>query len=101
MIFTALCKSERLEVVKEVKFHPKRMWRFDYCFPSLWIALEVEGGAWSNGRHTRGKGFLGDMDKYNEASRLGWIVLRTTPSKLLTMETIKLIKETAKAHGKS
>jgi hypothetical protein len=47
------------------------------------VALEVEGGAWSGGRHTRGAGFLGDMEKYNAAAILGWCVLRCTPQQLL------------------
>ena len=30
----------------------------------------------SNGRHTRGKGYLGDMEKYNSAQELGYQVYR-------------------------
>ena len=33
-----------VEIEKEFKFHPKRKWRFDYAFPFLMIAVEVDGG---------------------------------------------------------
>lgn len=64
--------------VQEHKFHPERKWRFDYCWPDFKIALELEGGAFSKGRHTNGKGFTEDIVKYNEAQRLGWSVFRAT-----------------------
>ena len=66
----------------ELRFHPHRKWRFDYAWVAEKIALEVEGGIWTQGRHTRGAGFLADMEKYNAAVLLGWRVLRTTPDKL-------------------
>ena len=53
-MFTAICKSDlKIEVVKEYLFHPTRKWRFDYAIPDHKIALEVEGGVWTGGRHTR------------------------------------------------
>lgn len=67
----------------EFKFHPTRKWRFDYAWPKLGkIAVEIEGGIWSRGRHTRGAGFLADMDKYNAAGKAGWRVFRFTPDQL-------------------
>ena len=92
--FTAICLSElRMEVVKEFQFHPTRRWRFDYAIPSHKIALEVEGGVFSKGRHTRGAGFIGDIEKYNEATRLGWRVVRTVPWELNTRKTVQLLRE--------
>ncbi len=93
-LFTTLCKSDlRVECVKEYRFHPVRRWRFDYAIPSHKIALEVEGGVWTGGRHTSPKGFLGDIEKYNAATLLGWRVFRTTPDALLTSATLKLIRQ--------
>ena len=64
----------------EFRFHPVRQWRFDFAWPEHRVALEVEGGVWNSGRHTRGSGFIGDCEKYNAAAVLGWRVLRVTSS---------------------
>jgi len=63
---------------REHKFHPTRKWRFDFAFPEKMLAVEIEGGVWTGGRHTRGKGFVSDMEKYNAAAALGWTVMRFT-----------------------
>ena len=55
-----------------------RRWKFDVAHPRLKIAVEVEGGIWTRGRHTRPAGFIADMEKYNKATELGWRVFRTT-----------------------
>lgn len=93
-MFTAICKSDiKVEVVKEHIFHPTRKWRFDYAIVEHKIALEVEGGVWIGGRHTRPQGFLGDVEKYNQAALLGWRVFRTTPSELCKQKTLNMLKE--------
>lgn len=63
---------------KEIRFHPSRRWRFDRAIPEKKIAVEVEGGIFSKGRHTRGSGYAKDCDKYNNAVALGWRVFRAT-----------------------
>ena len=62
--------------LKEYRFAPPRRWRFDMCWPDNMLAVEIEGGAWTQGRHTRGKGFIADMEKYNKATLMGWRLLR-------------------------
>jgi hypothetical protein len=80
--------------VAEHRFHASRRWRFDYAWPDngCKVALEIEGGAWTGGRHFRGKGALADMEKYNEAAIAGWIVIRRTPSDATNAECADLIK---------
>lgn len=60
----------------EYKFHPVRKWRLDFAWPSLRLAVEIEGAVWTGGRHTRGSGFLADIDKYNALASMGWRLLR-------------------------
>ncbi|HFG6965477.1 DUF559 domain-containing protein [Acinetobacter baumannii] len=66
----------KISFEKDYKFHPKRKWRADFLITGTKILVEVEGGIWSGGRHTRGKGYIGDMEKYNEAAMMGFTVLR-------------------------
>ena len=75
LLFSALSVPD---CVCEFQFAPPRRWRFDYAWPALWIALEFEGGVWTKGRHTRGKGYSNDCEKYSTAALLGWKVLRIT-----------------------
>lgn len=79
--------------VKEYIFHKQRKWRFDYAIPELKIAIEVEGGVWTQGRHVRPKGYIGDMEKYNQAVLYGWSLLRFIPDDALKTKTMNLIKE--------
>lgn len=60
----------------EYQFHSNRKWRADFLISNTKILVEVEGGIWSKGRHTRGSGYIGDMEKYNAAAILGFQVLR-------------------------
>lgn len=80
--------------VVEFMFHPTRKWRFDYAIPAAQVAIEVEGGAYTQGRHTRGRGFEADMEKYNTAEAMGWHVLRVTPDRLCAPKTIELVHRT-------
>jgi very-short-patch-repair endonuclease len=94
-LFTKICKAELgVEVIKEHKFYEGRKWRFDYAIPEFKIAIEIEGGVWTMGRHTRPQGFLKDMEKYNTATCMGWKLLRFTPDELLNTKTLNLIRET-------
>ena len=109
-MFTMLCKSQlQIDVQKEYVFHPTRKFRFDYAILDKKIAIEQEGGVFkkrkyvdkrtgelittTGGRHNSATGFLNDIEKYNAATLLGWRVFRVTPEKLLTSETLNLIKQ--------
>lgn len=76
----------------EHEFHDSRKWRLDYCWPEEGVALEVEGGAWTRGRHTRGQGFINDCEKYNEVALHGFVLIRVVPDDLLTEDTLDLIE---------
>ena len=55
---------------------PSRQWRLDFAWPDRKVAIEIEGGVWSRGRHVRPKGFIDDCEKYNAATLNGWRVYR-------------------------
>jgi very-short-patch-repair endonuclease len=81
-----------LNAVYEYRFHPVRKWRFDVAFPKQRVALEIEGAVWTQGRHTRGKGFSGDMEKYNTATQMGWQVYRCTWQDVESGQATELLK---------
>lgn len=97
-----------LKMEMEYKFHPDRKWRFDYAIPEYKIAIEVEGGVWKKttytdkdgkeltiqgGRHTTGKGYINDLEKYNTATAMGWAVFRVTPSQIKKYAVPQLIRD--------
>ncbi|CAM3470503.1 DUF559 domain-containing protein [Deinococcus saxicola] len=63
---------------REVQLVPGRNFASDFVWRAARVIFEVEGGTYSGGRHTRGKGFEQDAEKYNELTLLGWRVFRVT-----------------------
>lgn len=61
---------------REYTFAKPRRFRFDFAWTNYKVAVEIEGGTWVKGRHTTGKGFQNDCEKYNLAAVNGWIVIR-------------------------
>ena len=92
--FLALLAQAGLPVpIPEFRFHPTRKWRADYAWADAKLALEVEGGVWTRGRHLRGAGFLADIEKYNALACAGWRLLRVTPDQLATGRAVLMIAE--------
>ena len=75
--FLVWLRHEKLPTpLREHRFAAPRRWRFDFAWPDVLVAVEVEGGVWSQGRHQRAAGFVADCEKYESALRLGWRVYR-------------------------
>lgn len=88
------CKFANLPVPEpEHRFAPPRRWRFDWCWPEFQLALEVDGGVFVQGRHTRGAGVLKDHEKLNAAAIAGWRVLRVTPSQVRDGSALQLVEK--------
>ena len=68
-----------------------RLWRFDFAHLETKTAIEIEGGTWTAGRHTRGSGFVADAEKYNTAAIDGWTVFRL-PGPLVGVEWAERIR---------
>jgi len=56
----------------------KKSTRVDFACVEHRVAIEIEGGIFTNGRHTRGVGYTKDCEKYNWLVMRGWRVLRYT-----------------------
>jgi hypothetical protein len=82
--WTRLAPKDAPAPVAQYRFEPGRKWAFDRAWPSLnhMVAVELDGGVWTSGRHTRGQGFVNDCTKLNMATVRGWRVLRFTSTHL-------------------
>ena len=88
----------KIEFVKEFKFHKKRKWRIDYFLPELKTGIEIEGGVWIQGRHTRGQGYINDCEKYNQALLCDIRVLRY-PAVVILKSPLEIEKDLKKIMG--
>lgn len=68
-----------------------RLWRSDFTHRASRTLIEIEGGAWSGGRHTRGKGFEEDAEKYLRAWELGWSVLRLSAKQVTICGVARIV----------
>lgn len=76
-------RAFKIDFKTQYKFHDERKWRFDFAFPEHRLAVEVQGITGIN-YSKRGKAFVGghqspqgvknDLEKFDEAMRLGWRV---------------------------
>jgi hypothetical protein len=88
-----------------------RLWRFDFCFPDYWLAVEIEGLAVQRlhdkngpvlvvrGRHASITGIREDMLKYNTAALLGWTVLRFEQVAVRPRDAIEMTMRVLAARG--
>lgn len=98
MVFESHMSELGLGWQREYKFYHGRKWRSDYLVwdpkPFTRQALvEFEGGAWTRGRHVRGKGFIADLEKYNMASAIGLAIFRFTPQQVKSGEAKEFIRK--------
>lgn len=93
-IFNAVLDQHSLPLpVTEHRFDPSRRWRLDFAWPKFKVALEVQGGIWTRGRHTQGAALLNEWEKLNAAAMAGWRVLFVQPVDLNRATTIFMLKQ--------
>lgn len=93
MLMKILMDEAGFTTVPEHKFCETRKWRFDFAILDKKIGIEIEGGTFSRGRHTRPLGFRNDCEKYNMATALGWRVYRFPTDWVQDMTAINFLKE--------
>jgi len=64
--------------IREYPFASPRRFRADFAWPAEKVMVEIQGGIYSKGRHTRGGGFEADCEKRCLATYLGWRVFELT-----------------------
>lgn len=83
-------RAEKITFEREFRFHSTRKWRADFRIGK--VLVEVDGGLFINGRHSRGKGREADFCKLNEAVLLGYSVLQFSTGQVKRGEAIATIK---------
>jgi very-short-patch-repair endonuclease len=79
--------------VPEYPCVPDRKFRWDFAWPDHKVAVEVQGGIWTQGAHARGNGLLRDYEKANLASLHGWCVLYVAAEHIRTGRAIEWIRD--------
>lgn len=93
-VFLALCMARKIPAPEvEYRFHPERQWRFDFAWRDWKIALECQGGIFSNGGHVRGSKLIGEYEKLNAAAILGWRILYCTPQDISKGTVFAVLEE--------
>ena len=82
------------DFVRNVKFIPGRKFEADFFFPSLKLAIEVDGGLWmARGGHTSGGGAKRDRERDILAYLNGITTLRVATDHVKSGEAIEWVKE--------
>lgn len=88
------CRLVRLSMPdREVRLFPPRRWKYDLVWPEARLIVEVEGGHWIMGRHTRGAGFDADCEKYATAMLAGYRLLRVTRTHITSGQAVTWIEQ--------
>jgi hypothetical protein len=92
--FDRLCQAAGLPTpVPEYRFAVPRRWRFDWAWPGSRVALEVQGGLFTGGRHSRGPALRKEHEKLNRAAALGWRVCFVVPAQVDNGEAVLIIEQ--------
>ena len=78
---------------------PNRRFRFDYCYPTAKLAIEIQGQIWRKGGHTSGRGITRDAEKLNELTCIGWRCLHITPEQIASGEAKDWTERALRAAG--
>ena len=78
--------------VREHRFHAIRKWRLDFAWVEYKFAVEVQGGLYVNGGHSRGEGYEKDLEKYQFAMLDGWTVYCCSPRMIQSGDAVKTIE---------
>ena len=69
-----------------------RRFEFDFTLPDQRILVEIQGGTFSGGRHTRGYGYSADCEKLRLATFDDWKVLWYDSKSINTKEVQRLVE---------
>ena len=74
--FASLLDSKEIIYQRQYKFCDGRNWKSDFFIPTLNLIIEIEGATFTKGGHTSIYGMVGNIEKYNMISLLGYRLIR-------------------------
>lgn len=78
LLYWKLFAPEMPHPTLQAKLIKTRRWQYDFTWEREKVIVEIEGGTWIAGRHSRGKGYLNDCDKQNAVMMLGYRLFKFT-----------------------
>jgi very-short-patch-repair endonuclease len=78
---------------------PARQWRYDLAYPSVKVAIDIDGGTWIQGAHVRGAGVENDCEKHNLAALKGWLVIRCTTDMIADGRALTYVERALRVRG--
>ena len=85
-------RAARIKFEREVRFAPPRRFRLDFVLPHR-LAIEVQGGVWTRGAHSRGAGQAIDAEKGYLALLNGYRILYLTTDHIKSGVGLRWIEE--------
>jgi hypothetical protein len=79
--------------IGQYRFVPGRQYRWDRCWPEQMVAVEVQGGTWSQNGHARPSMIQRDCLKLSIGAALGWRVLPITRDMIENGTAVRLIAQ--------
>ena len=80
-------------MVRELRAIEGRRFRVDFCWPDHNLAVEVQGGIWTRGRHSRPMGIVKDYEKFNLLTLGGWRILLLTSMDVQSGRGLEMIQD--------
>jgi len=91
--FAQQLRAYGIDYEREVRLIDGRRWRWDFVIRWAGYAIEIQGGVWTRGRHTRGHGYINDVEKANAVVLAGWKPLAFTAEHVKSGHAIDTVRE--------
>ena len=85
------------EPVREYRAIAGRKFRFDFAWLEQRLLVEVNGGTYTQGAHSTGRGIARDYEKANLAVLHGWRVLTFDGKAIKSGEAVEIIRQALEA----
>ena len=85
------------EPVREYRAIKGRKFRFDFAWVERKLLVEVNGGTYTKGAHSTGRGIARDYEKANLAVLQGWRVLSFDGKAIKSGEAVEIIRQALEA----